>query len=300
MDRFVRQLRVPCLVALFAVLFLVSPGRADAWCRTTTETPLTGTDCIHEGIPLSWKRQCISFTVEDPGPLGPPLEQVRDAADRSFATWAQVKCNGHRIGLELRQTQQLAECGVAQHDRQGPNMNSILFVEDWNQNEDLPKDAFAVTLVWNLVKTGEIVDADMLLNPTLGSLSICGQTCPRSPVVVDVQNVITHEAGHFLGLAHSDVNDATMSATAPVGETQKRSLEPDDVTGICSIYGDLPDPMCTEADFVPPRGFSAKCSSAHSSKACTLSAPGATQTKSPLYALALLLGAFLLVRRRSA
>jgi hypothetical protein len=178
-------------------------------------------------------------------------------------------------------------------------MNSILFVEDWNQNEDLPKDAFAVTLVWNLVKTGEIVDADMLLNPTLGSLSICGQTCPRSPIVVDVQNVITHEAGHFLGLAHSDIVDATMSATAPVGETQKRTLQNDDVEGICSIYGSLPEPMCTDNDFVPPRGFSAKCSTGRTSKACTLSAPGATSSTSPLLALGLLLGAFLLVRRRA-
>jgi Matrixin len=290
---------VLCVVALVSALGMTSPKRASAWCRTTTETPLTGSDCIHEGLPLSWNRQCISFTVEDPGESGPALEAVRDAADRSFTAWSSVQCNGRPIGLELRQTRQLAECGVAQHDRQGPNMNAILFVEDWNDQDDLPPDAFAVTLVWNLVKTGEIVDADMLVNPTLGQLTICGDTCPRSPVVVDVQNVITHEAGHFLGLAHSAEFDATMSSTAPVGETKKRTLEPDDAEGLCSIYGQLPAAQCDEdsGDYVPPRGFSARCSSPRQSS-CTLGVPGDRRPSGLALGLGLLAVAIWLARRR--
>ena len=291
------------LCAAAASALLIGPNRADAWCRTTTETPLTGSDCIHEGIPLAWDRQCISFTVEDPGNLGPPLEDVRDAADRSFAAWSSVRCDGRPIGLELRQTKQLAECGVAQHDRQGPNMNSILFVEDWNAHDDLPPDAFAVTLVWNLVKTGEIVDADMLVNPTLGMLSICGDTCSRSGVVVDVQNVITHEAGHFLGLAHSNVFEATMSSTAPVGETKKRSLEQDDVDGLCAIYGHLPAAQCDEdgGDYVPPRGFTARCSAPRSTSSCGVVNVGSKDsgTAWSVVVLGLIAGAWLIGRRKS-
>jgi hypothetical protein len=63
----------------------------------------------------------------------------------------------------------------------------------------------------------------------------------------DLQNTVTHEAGHFLGLAHpcgADVgvscsgypNDTTMYPTAISGETQKRTLADDDVSGICAIY----------------------------------------------------------------
>jgi MYXO-CTERM domain-containing protein len=305
------DLRVSCLVGVWRCLWLAalglvavgaaSPERARAWCRTTTETPLTGSDCIHEGLPLAWDRQCISFTVEDPGESGPPIEDVRDAADRSFATWSSVQCDGRPIGLELRQTRQLAECGVAQHDRQGPNMNAILFVEDWNSQDDLPADAFAVTLVWNLVKTGEIVDADMLVNPTLGVLTICGDSCPRNPVVVDVQNVITHEAGHFLGLAHSNVFDATMSSTAPVGETKKRSLDADDAEGLCAIYGSLPPAQCDEdgGDYVPPRGFSARCSTPRQT-GCTCSMPGTTRPSGWALGLGALALAAWFTRRRAS
>ncbi len=52
----------------------------------------------------------------------------------------------------------------------------------------------------------------------------------------DLQNTITHEAGHLVGLAHSPVAGATMNATTKPGETTKRSLSPDDVAGVCAIY----------------------------------------------------------------
>jgi hypothetical protein len=53
---------------------------------------------------------------------------------------------------------------------------------------------------------------------------------------IDLQSVVTHEAGHFLGLAHPPVPEATMYATMPVGETKKRTLYSDDVSGVCTIY----------------------------------------------------------------
>ena len=51
-------------------------------------------------------------------------------------------------------------------------------------------------------------------------------------VSIDVQNTITHEAGHTLGLDHSADPSATMAASAPAGETSKRVLQPDEVAGI--------------------------------------------------------------------
>ena len=52
----------------------------------------------------------------------------------------------------------------------------------------------------------------------------------------DLQNTITHEAGHFVGLAHSNVAGATMNPTTSPGETAKRSLSADDIAGVCAIY----------------------------------------------------------------
>jgi hypothetical protein len=240
-------------LALF--FMLCAPERADAFCQTTTKTRLTGSECVTEGTPLRWERQCITFSVESDDPA------VRDAVDRSFATWADIDCGGRPIGLSLRQTEETANCTLAEYNSDAPNMNAILFVEDWADHAELPIDAFAVTLVWNLKDTGEIVDADMLLNPTLGNLTICGANCSDDDNDIDIQNVVTHEAGHFLGLAHTDVDGATMSPTAPVGQTEKRDLEDDDVAGLCTIYRDFAPASCSSKAYVPRHGFSVECGS---------------------------------------
>lgn len=53
---------------------------------------------------------------------------------------------------------------------------------------------------------------------------------------LDLQSAATHEVGHALGLGHSAVAGATMSA-AGAGLVSARSLEADDMAGIQAIYG---------------------------------------------------------------
>ncbi|MDA8211167.1 MAG: matrixin family metalloprotease [Clostridia bacterium] len=52
----------------------------------------------------------------------------------------------------------------------------------------------------------------------------------------DVQNVMTHEIGHGLGIAHSDVSGATMEPTASLGMTSQRTIEADDKAAAAYIY----------------------------------------------------------------
>jgi MYXO-CTERM domain-containing protein len=57
----------------------------------------------------------------------------------------------------------------------------------------------------------------------------------------DVQNTITHELGHVLGLMHSDTSaDLVMYPSAPPGELTKRTLKDDDRDGLLSLYGTEP------------------------------------------------------------
>jgi hypothetical protein len=247
---------------------------------------------VTTGTPLRWERQCIGFTVGSSDP------DVRDAVDRAFATWTEVDCGGQPVGLSVHQTEDTAVCTLAEFNTDAPNMNAILVVSGWADHAELPIDAFAVTVVSNL-PSGEIVDADLLLNPSLGNLTICGDDCTDPHDDIDIQNVVTHEAGHFLGLAHSDVEGAAMSPTAPVGQTSKRHIADDDVAGLCAIYGDLGPASCRPGDFVPRHGFSVNCGEPPSAGGCSVrGVPGTRAPSLAAWIAALAFGAGGVLRRR--
>ena len=96
--------------------------------------------------------------------------------------------------------------------------------------------------------TGQISDSDIELNDaptrdgasrfvfTANDGSPCNDPNQTGCVRTDIQNTVTHEAGHTLGLDHTTVADATMFATAPEGELSKRTLHPDDLQVIQLIY----------------------------------------------------------------
>jgi hypothetical protein len=91
--------------------------------------------------------------------------------------------------------------------------------------------AVAETLV--TPANGVIVDADTAFN-TYYQWSIGGSSSSR-----DIQNVITHEFGHWVFLfdltGYWD-KDLTMYQAIPNGETKKRTLEWDDVSGVRTMY----------------------------------------------------------------
>jgi len=95
--------------------------------------------------------------------------------------------------------------------------------------------------------TGQIYDSDIEINDSpaadgskLVFTALDGPPCtgPNQTgcIYYDVQNTITHEAGHSLGLDHSLDPTATMYASAPQGEISKRTLHADDIQAICDIY----------------------------------------------------------------
>lgn len=93
----------------------------------------------------------------------------------------------------------------------------------------------AVTIVWSSRAAKTIIEFDMVLDTDYQ----WGNAADNSSVM-DLQNIVTHELGHALGLGDVYQTAAwqeTMYGYAAPGETLKRSLYIGDQTGITKLYG---------------------------------------------------------------
>ncbi len=136
--------------------------------------------------------------------------------------------------------------------------------DTFNCLDDSYSDGIAITHVFSLADSGFILGAGVELNDRDTLFSTvngppCDPLCPwpdggegdggcvgppvpphstvnPTCVVYDVWNTCAHEAGHFLGFAHTTDPDAVMFPTAAIGDTNKRSLHADDEQGVCTVY----------------------------------------------------------------
>lgn len=101
---------------------------------------------------------------------------------------------------------------------------------------DYPDDnVIAVTSIWFVRSTKEIVEFDMLFNTRF----VWGDAMDN-PSVMDLQNIATHEFGHGVGLDDiysSTYSEVTMYGYSYEGDIEKRSLEPQDIAGLQKMYG---------------------------------------------------------------
>jgi hypothetical protein len=238
---------------------------------TSTRTPTPETPCITDGIPLRWERRCTTYAIERSGSSDLPIDAVREIVQRSFEAWMAVDCGGTPTDLQAELLDEPSRCDLAEYNTEGGNVNTIVFVADWDARGYDPS-AYAYTTVWHNTRTGEIYDVDMEINEDRGPYGTCPIPAGCEDGTVDLQNVITHEAGHYFGVAHTPgPEEATMWAISPPGEVGKRSLEPDDAEALCAIYppGDLP----ASCDFEPRGGLVLVCGGGD--EGCGCAAPGA-------------------------
>jgi hypothetical protein len=79
--------------------------------------------------------------------------------------------------------------------------------------------------------SGQIMDADMLVNGEDWAWTTSGASDHA-----DIQSVITHEAGHFIGFGHNPDPQSTMYFQTTVGDLRPRTLTADDAQGACDVY----------------------------------------------------------------
>ena len=121
----------------------------------------------------------------------------------------------------------------------------LVNVIDWAPASTFPDGVLAMTMLTYDQTTGDIVDADVLVNPG-HPLSLNPQPGDGT---WDFQRVILHENGHVAGLAHSAVPGSVMYATLPSGPWS-HELTPDDVDALSAVY-----PRLIKAESPPQTGL---------------------------------------------
>jgi hypothetical protein len=104
-----------------------------------------------------------------------------------------------------------------------------------------PPSTIAMTTLWYVVETGEIVEFDMVFNSILKWGIDPDDEGPRKlKRAYDVQNIATHEVGHVVGLDDlyaEQYRELTMYGYGKTGEVIKISLAEGDIAGAQYLYG---------------------------------------------------------------
>ena len=248
------------------------PLPAAAYVRTVTEA----------GAPSAWKTPCptMEFSLGAPPPEMDAPSYLA-AAQAAGVAWSQASMNG------IDRCSNVIFTVVPVPDVSGPvgmdYHNRLIF----RQDSFYDPYALAITSVFQLKNSGEILDADLEVNAynfTWGDFAAHPELFQTN--TQDFQGTVTHEFGHVIGLDHTcyepgaafadgkpiprptdnlgnpvpDCSDydlpavitgATMyvSVASPAAEVELRSLSPDDAQAACEIYPVTPDFVC-----LPPSG----------------------------------------------
>ncbi len=241
-------------VGLAALASTMAPASAGAYCRTAScDDGAVGARCVPEqpndcGVPLAWPSSCVGYSLQRDASSQLALDDVRPIAERAFGAWSAVECG---MGTPSILAVPLADvaCARAEYVEDGPNANVVVFRDAaWPYPASA---ALALTTVTYVLDSGEIRDADLEINSADAVL-----TTSDAAVAVDLESILTHEAGHVLGLAHSSTDGATMVTDYPPKSLVLRTLEADDTAAICATYPPGEKRLC---DATPRNGLGIAC-----------------------------------------
>lgn len=234
---------VPAALACAALLV---PSPARAYCRTTTVHEPVPYDpvqsgCWTQGKPLAWAAgQRIPYALTQAPSTSITLVDATHAAHLAFDTWNAASCDGSPPNVQayddgpVHADAAANDCGIHPCDPSVHDGMHVILFDDGSWPFDDPNNTLAMTTVTYGVDSGEIYDADMQINTWQHPISAVE---PPQPGSFDLQSILTHEAGHFFGLAHATSTVPIMYAQYQSGHTH---LTQDDVDAICAVYPPIP------------------------------------------------------------
>ena len=217
--------------ALFALLGcvifagLLQAGRAQAWRQASVTNPSGQLIYFHQD------GNCAAWTLSREGSRDiPDLAALQGVLRQAFDTWSAAGCSYIRF---VETGTSACGCSGFGYSPGGANSNLVAWCEDtWSS--EFPQEAVAITIVSYDEADGAILDTDVAMNGTRFTFGVAQEgTCDG---ITDVQNTMTHEAGHMLGFNESEVDGTTMFPYTHVCDTEKRVLAADDIAGLCAVY----------------------------------------------------------------
>jgi MYXO-CTERM domain-containing protein len=183
------------------------------------------------------------------------LSEASRVADLAFAAWNSALCPSGPPNAQAYDVGPLdvppdsgdcttsSTCNAVTHD--------VIVFRDQVWPHDDPVNTLALTTVTYGVQDGEIFEAYTEVNSAQHALTTVE---PPSNGTFDLQAILTHEAGHFLGLAHATDTHSIMYAYYQAGAI---NLTPDDVGAICSVYDPPPAGGCSSQSTPAGAGLAA-------------------------------------------
>ena len=196
-----------------------------------------------QGDVVRWERR-VEFVLDRRF-----AEQLGLPGAPAAVTAAAVALSARTPALEVtvRQGDREAKLGYSR-DTGAVNENSIVVLSVWPYESG----NLAVTLVTLNARTNVVLDADIAVNASEHDFIIADGPKAQDEKY-DLQNTLTHELGHALGLMHSKADElAVMFPSSAPGETCKRTLSADDIAGLVELYGtaaakEVPQVGCSAA-----------------------------------------------------
>ena len=223
------------LAITFLFVVVLTPGSHAAISR------LESTD-LAAPRQIRWDSQTItiafSSSLKTPGPAIKSGSDVIGAARRAIARWSAL------TNIRFVEVSSNAQSISPGHNGDGVN---LITVADTPENNAIFRGGSITgrTRIFYDQQTGEIAEADIVINPRLVSSSgIPLQfSTDGTPGTYDLESTLTHEIGHLLGLDHSSVIGATMQPHQALNGLYKqtafteRTPSHDDRASLLKVYG---------------------------------------------------------------
>ncbi len=186
------------------------------------------------GVPVRWQSRQPQFVANPENSSGLPSHEVFHSFTRALQRWR--KASQERLDFHYWQG---TEHSVFAPESRLNGYSTIYFASQADSSEvALDSSILGLTQVWFDSATGEVLEADIILNDRdhqFGRVreGALPSRSEGSPAPISLDNVITHELGHAFGLAHS----AAMQSTMFFAEGPDQAYPGcDDQVGIARVY----------------------------------------------------------------